>query len=94
MPRHKPGGMPVEFAMVQHCLELAVTKAKEATNCLASTLPPTHYLLPTHHPLPGRGLSSNRVETYSHNCQSGEALLGARSQNYVWVPVPGIKFGR
>ncbi|CAJ1356376.1 unnamed protein product [Effrenium voratum] len=35
---HKPGGMPVEFAMVQHCLELAVTKAKEITRRINAEL--------------------------------------------------------
>lgn len=31
MRRHKPGGLPVDMAMLQHCMELAVAKAKEIT---------------------------------------------------------------
>ena len=26
--RHKPGGLPVDFAMLEHCMDLAKNKAK------------------------------------------------------------------
>eukprot|EP00439_Symbiodinium_sp_Y106_P002032 s4920_g1.t1 len=35
---HKPGGLPLDFSMIQHCMELAVTKAKEITNRINSEL--------------------------------------------------------
>ena len=28
-PRHKPGGLPVDLAMLQSCMDLAKSKAKE-----------------------------------------------------------------
>eukprot|EP00933_Yihiella_yeosuensis_P061148 TRINITY_DN63973_c0_g1_i1.p1 TRINITY_DN63973_c0_g1~~TRINITY_DN63973_c0_g1_i1.p1 ORF type:complete len:500 (+),score=152.61 TRINITY_DN63973_c0_g1_i1:33-1502(+) len=35
---HKPGGMPVDFAMVEHCIELAISRAKEITSRIQSEI--------------------------------------------------------
>lgn len=35
---HKPGGLPVDFALTQHCMDLAVTKAKEITTRINTEL--------------------------------------------------------
>ncbi|CAE8607476.1 unnamed protein product, partial [Polarella glacialis] len=35
---HKPGGMPIDFAMVEHCIELAVARAKEITSRIQSEI--------------------------------------------------------
>lgn len=31
--RHKPGGLPVDFAMLEHCMDLAKNKAKAVVIC-------------------------------------------------------------
>ena len=31
--RHKPGGLPVDFAMLEHCMDLAKNKAKAVVLC-------------------------------------------------------------
>lgn len=35
---HKPGGMPVDFAVIQHCTELAVARAREIVNRIQAEL--------------------------------------------------------
>jgi len=35
---HKPGGMPVDFALIEHCTELAIARAKELTTRIQSEL--------------------------------------------------------